>query len=521
MTAAGCDLVRLAIVDDEAARALAEIGRQVSIPLIADIHFDHKLALTALAAGVDGLRINPGNIGPRKHVEAVVAAASERRVPIRIGVNGGSLEKAIEAKYGGGTAEALVESALHHVSILEACGYHEIKISVKATDVDRTLAAYRLLAQRTDYPLHLGVTEAGTLIPGIVRSSVAMGILLNEGIGDTIRVSLTDTPEREVKTGLELLRCLGLREPGPSVISCPTCGRVQVDVMHMAADVEQRLEAYYRENPTTRQPVVAVMGCMVNGPGEAREADIGIAAGNKRGHLFVKGRNIAVVPEDEMVGSLSSQRFVLPAIAGVLLLAGLALILWQLKRYKQHLGERTPWVSESTDQQSSLDERIAAGESAHQEFKSTIRKNLGSGKIGKEIEKAWLKGVVAFLNSEGGVLFFGVDDDGEALGLEADEFKNDDHCGRHVKNLVNQHIGAEFTAYTHFELVQYRGKTIGMRACQPSPEPAFLKIGQDEEFYVRNGPASLCLTVSETLTYLKQRGLALERGQANQPVPFF
>ena len=215
---------------------------------------------------------------------------------------------------------------------------------------------------------------------------------------------------------------------------------------------------------------------------------------------------VILMPEEEMVGSLSSQRFVLPVIAGVLLLAGLAVILWQLKRYKQHLNERTPWVTGATDQQSSLEERIAAGESDHQEFKSTIRKNLGSGKIGKEIEKAWLKGVVAFLNSEGGVLFFGVDDDGESLGLEDDEFKNDDHCGRHVKNLVNQHIGAEFTAYTHFELLPYRGKTIGLLACQPSPEPAFLKIGQDEEFYVRNGPASLCLTVSQTLAYLKKRG---------------
>ena len=304
VTAAGCDLVRLAIVDDEAARALAEIGRQVSIPLIADIHFDHKLALTALAAGVDGLRINPGNIGPRKHVEAVVAAASERRVPIRIGVNGGSLEKAIEAKYGGGTAEALVESALHHVSILEACGYHEIKISVKATDVDRTLAAYRLLAQRTDYPLHLGVTEAGTLIPGIVRSSVAMGILLNEGIGDTIRVSLTDTPEREVKTGLELLRCLGLREPGPSVISCPTCGRVQVDVMHIAADVEQRLEAYYREEPGAPRPVVAVMGCMVNGPGEAREADLALVGGCDKFALYINGQHHRSIPQAQAVDAL-------------------------------------------------------------------------------------------------------------------------------------------------------------------------------------------------------------------------
>jgi (E)-4-hydroxy-3-methylbut-2-enyl-diphosphate synthase len=304
VTAAGCDLVRLAVIDDAAARALAEIKRQVSIPLIADIHFDHTLALTALASGVDGLRINPGNIGARANVEAVVAAASERHVPIRIGVNGGSLEKEIEQTYGGGTPEALVESALHHVAILEACGYHEIKISVKATDVHRTLAAYRLLSQRTDYPLHLGVTEAGTLVPGIVRSSVAMGILLNEGIGDTIRVSLTDTPEREVKTGLELLRCLGLREPGPSVISCPTCGRVQVDVIHIATEVEQRLEAFYRTHPDAPRPVVAVMGCMVNGPGEARDADLALAGGCDKFALYVNGKHHRSIPQDQAVDAL-------------------------------------------------------------------------------------------------------------------------------------------------------------------------------------------------------------------------
>ncbi|MCK5529082.1 MAG: flavodoxin-dependent (E)-4-hydroxy-3-methylbut-2-enyl-diphosphate synthase, partial [Kiritimatiellae bacterium] len=247
----GCDIVRLAIVDAEAAKALAEIRSQVSTPLIADIHFDYKLALLAIESGVDGLRINPGNIGGRENVEQVVSAASERSIPIRIGVNGGSLEKDIEEKYGPGSAEALVESALRHVRILEDLNYHNIKISVKATDVYRTLDAYRLLSKKTDYPLHLGLTEAGTLIPGIIRSSVAMGILLNEGIGDTIRISLTDTPVNEVKVGLELLRCLGLREPGPTVISCPTCGRVQVNVMKIATEVEGRLEKYYQKHPAS------------------------------------------------------------------------------------------------------------------------------------------------------------------------------------------------------------------------------------------------------------------------------
>lgn len=216
-------------------------------------------------------------------------------------------------------------------------------------------------------------------------------------------------------------------------------------------------------------------------------------------------RLVVLMPEEAIVGALSSKRYTLPAIAGVLLLAGLAIILWQLKRYRLHLTDRAPWVDGTTDLQAGLEERIAAGETAHQEFKSTIRKNLRSGKIGKEIEKAWLKGVVAFLNTEGGVLFFGVDDEGEALGLDGDEFQSEDHSSRHVKSLINQNIGAEFTTYTHFELLSYHGKTIGMLACRPSPDPAFLKIGQDEEFYIRNGPASLCLSVSETLAYLKQR----------------
>jgi len=303
---AGCDIVRLAVVDADAASSLEDIRRQVHIPIIADIHFDHKLALIALKAGVDGLRINPGNIGGAANVKEVVAAASERLAPIRIGVNAGSLEKDVLAKYGGATAEALVESAMGHVSILESLGYHEIKISVKASDVARTVAAYRLLSETTDYPLHLGVTEAGTFVAGAVRSSVAMGILLSEGIGDTIRVSLTDTPMNEVRVALELLRSLELRSQGPSVISCPTCGRVQVDIVTVAADIEIELEKLYRTFPEGSRPSVAVMGCMVNGPGEAREADIAVAGGSGRFALYVGGEYQRSVDEECVVGALVS-----------------------------------------------------------------------------------------------------------------------------------------------------------------------------------------------------------------------
>lgn len=307
VAALGCDIVRLAVVDQAAAAALGEIRGQVSIPLIADIHFDHRLALTALAAGVDGLRINPGNIGGEREVRAVVDAARERVVPIRIGVNAGSLEQDLLATYGSATAEALVESAMRHVRLLEACDYHAIKISVKASDVARTLAAYRLLAERTDYPLHLGVTEAGTFVAGTVRSCVALGILLQEGIGDTIRISLTDRPAREVRVGLELLRALGLRAPGASVISCPTCGRVQVDVVELAEQVEARLEAYYGAHPEASRPLVAVMGCMVNGPGEAREADIALAGGKEKFTLYRKGRHIKGIAEAEALDALMAE----------------------------------------------------------------------------------------------------------------------------------------------------------------------------------------------------------------------
>jgi (E)-4-hydroxy-3-methylbut-2-enyl-diphosphate synthase len=301
VAAAGCDIVRLAVPDRAAAEALRAIRRQVDLPLVADIHFDHRLALAALNAGVDGLRINPGNIGGPDEVRAVVAAARDRHVPIRIGVNGGSLEKDILARHGSATAEALVESALRHVALLEAEDYHEIKIAVKASDVARTLAAYRLLADATDYPLHLGLTEAGTFLAGTVRSCVALGALLLEGIGDTLRISLTDTPEREVRVAVELLRSLGLRAPGPSVTSCPTCGRTQVDVAGIAAEVEQRLETFYLANPTAPRPHVAIMGCLVNGPGEARAADIAVAGGQGKFALYARGEQVAVIPEAEAV----------------------------------------------------------------------------------------------------------------------------------------------------------------------------------------------------------------------------
>ena len=300
----GCDIVRVAVPDEAAASALASICGQVDIPLVADIHFDHKLAIMALEAGVDGLRINPGNIGGKDKVQELVAAARARRAPIRVGVNSGSVEADIRAAHGGATPAALVESAMRHIRMIEDAGYDQLKISVKASDVGRTVAAYRLLSGQTDYPLHLGVTEAGTLVAGTIRSSVAMGILLSEGIGDTIRVSLTDTPAREVKVGLELLRSLGLREPGPNVISCPTCGRVGVDVLSVTSRVEDELEAYYLANPDAPRPVVAVMGCMVNGPGEAKEADIALAGGDGKFALYLRGKHHSTVDESSAVDAL-------------------------------------------------------------------------------------------------------------------------------------------------------------------------------------------------------------------------
>lgn len=303
---AGCDIVRFAVPDMEAATALKEIKKQVGdVPLVADIHFDWRLAIASIEAGVDGLRINPGNIGGIDRVRAVASKAAERSIPIRIGVNGGSLDKDLREKFGGATPEALVESALRHVKILEDMDFFDIKISVKASDIERTLSSYRLLSQRVNYPLHLGLTEAGTFLAGTVRSSVALGILLSEGIGDTIRISLTDEPIKEVYAGVELLRCLKLRAPGPNVTSCPTCGRTQVDVFTTARRVEMELERLYRDAPSEgKRPHVAVMGCVVNGPGEAKDADIAIVGGKDCFYLYIKGERVGQYGVDEAVQRL-------------------------------------------------------------------------------------------------------------------------------------------------------------------------------------------------------------------------
>ena len=290
---AGCEIVRLAVPDDKAAETLPAIREGSPVPLIADIHFDHRLALAALDAGIDGLRINPGNIGGEAKVDAVVRAAAERGAPIRIGVNGGSLEKDLLHKFGGPTPEAMVESGLRHVAMLEARGFSDIKISLKTSSVLNTVAAYRLMADKVDYPLHIGVTEAGTLVRGAVKSAVGLGILLSEGIGDTLRVSLTHDPVAEIGVAYEILRSLGLRERGPEIVSCPTCGRTEIDLITLAEQVEESLRGV--EEVFT----VAVMGCVVNGPGEAREADIGIAGGRGLGIIFRKGEVVRKVHGNE------------------------------------------------------------------------------------------------------------------------------------------------------------------------------------------------------------------------------
>ncbi|AKX93804.1 4-hydroxy-3-methylbut-2-en-1-yl diphosphate synthase (flavodoxin) [Moorella thermoacetica] len=298
LAAAGCEIVRLAVPDQEAALALAKIKAQVEIPLIADIHFDYRLALAALEAGVDGLRLNPGNIGGPERVKAVVKEAAARRVPIRIGVNAGSLEKEVLAAHGGVTAEAMVASALKHIRLLEDLDFREIKVSLKASEVPLMLAAYRLMAEKVDYPLHLGVTEAGRGLEGAVKSAVGIGILLAEGIGDTIRVSLTGDPVQEVIAGFAILRALGLRQQGIELISCPTCGRCQLDLDAVAARVQEELRGI-------KQPLkVAVMGCAVNGPGEARQADVGIAGGPGFGLLFRHGRPVRKVKEEDLARAL-------------------------------------------------------------------------------------------------------------------------------------------------------------------------------------------------------------------------
>ena len=290
---AGCEIVRVAVPDETAARALRAIHDASPIPVIADIHFDYRLALMALEAGLEGLRINPGNIGERKNVEMVVDAAKARGAVIRVGVNSGSVEKRLLDQYGAPTPQAMVESALGHVRILEEHGFYDTKISIKSSSVLNTIECYRLLSQRCDYPLHLGVTEAGGVLRGAIKSSVGMGVLLSEGIGDTLRVSLTAAPEEEMTVAWELLRALGLRQRGPEIISCPTCGRTEIDLIGLAQEVERRLR-------TENAPIkVAVMGCVVNGPGEAREADLGMAGGRDKGIIFRKGEVIRSVRGQE------------------------------------------------------------------------------------------------------------------------------------------------------------------------------------------------------------------------------
>ena len=297
---AGCELIRVTVPDMEAAEAIKKIKQKINIPLVADIHFDYKLALAAIENGIDKIRINPGNIGSREKTEAVVKACKERGIPIRIGVNIGSLEKDLELKYGR-TPQAMAESALHHIKILEDLHFNDIIVSLKASDAPRTVEAYRLLSQKVDYPLHLGVTEAGTPKTGIIKSAIAMGILLNEGIGNTIRVSLTADPEEEVIAGWEILKALKLRVRGMTLISCPTCGRTEIDIIKLANQVEKAISKI--DKPIT----VAVMGCIVNGPGEAKEADIGIAGGKGKAILFKKGEIIKTIKEEDILSELLNE----------------------------------------------------------------------------------------------------------------------------------------------------------------------------------------------------------------------
>ncbi|MFA7078810.1 MAG: flavodoxin-dependent (E)-4-hydroxy-3-methylbut-2-enyl-diphosphate synthase [Syntrophomonas sp.] len=295
---AGCEIIRVAVLDEEAAAAIREIKKSISIPLIADIHFDHKLALRSIASGADGLRINPGNIGDRKKVASVVSACKDRQIPIRIGVNSGSLDKNMLEKYGAICKEALVDSALEHIKILEDLDFQEIKISLKSSSVLLSLAAYRLMAEKVNYPLHIGITEAGTKDRALIKSALGIGMLLYEGIGDTVRFSLTADPVEEVWAAYELLRALGLRQRGIELISCPTCGRCEIDLIKLAEEVDSKIRAL-------PEPLkVAVMGCVVNGPGEAREADVGIAGGRGFGLLFRKGEIIKKIREEEMLDEL-------------------------------------------------------------------------------------------------------------------------------------------------------------------------------------------------------------------------
>lgn len=301
LEAAGCEIIRCTVPNMEAARALAVIKKQIHIPLVADIHFDYKMAIAAMEYGADKIRINPGNIGSRDKVKAVVEAARERSVPIRVGVNSGSLEKELVKKYGGVTAQGIVESALDKVHIIEELGYDNLVISIKSSDVMMCVRAHELLAGKTAYPLHVGITESGTVASGNIKSAVGLALILNQGIGDTIRVSLTGSPVEEIKSAKLILRTLGLRSGGIEVVSCPTCGRTQIDLIGLAAKVEKLAEDYPLDIK------VAVMGCAVNGPGEAREADIGIAGGIGEGLLIKKGEIVRKVPEEELLAVLKDE----------------------------------------------------------------------------------------------------------------------------------------------------------------------------------------------------------------------
>ena len=298
---AGCDIIRVAVPTMEAAAALTEIKRQIHIPLVADIHFDYRLAIAAIECGADKIRINPGNIGSRERIQAVVDKAKEYGVPIRVGVNSGSLEKLLVEKYGGVTAEGLVESALDKVALIEQMGYDNLVISIKSSDVMMCVKAHELIAKKTHYPLHVGITEAGTVIAGNIKSAVGLGLILSQGIGDTIRVSLTGSPLEEIKSAKLILKTLGLRRGGVEVVSCPTCGRTQIDLIGLANQVETLVQGYPLDIK------VAVMGCVVNGPGEAKEADLGVAGGIGEGLLIRKGEIVKKLPESELLPALKAE----------------------------------------------------------------------------------------------------------------------------------------------------------------------------------------------------------------------
>ena len=301
LAAAGCDIIRCAVPTMEAAEALTEIKKQVEIPVVADIHFDYRLAIAAIEHGADKIRINPGNIGSRERVQAVVDAAKERQIPIRVGVNSGSLEKDLVEKYHGVTAEGIVESALDKVKMIEDMGYDNLVISIKSSDVMMCVKAHELIAEKTDHPLHVGITEAGTIISGNIKSAIGLGLILHQGIGDTIRVSLTGDPLEEIKSAKLILKTLGLRKGGIEVVSCPTCGRTRIDLIGLANQVENMVA----DIPLDIK--VAVMGCVVNGPGEAKEADLGIAGGCGEGLLIRKGEVIRKLPEDELLSALHAE----------------------------------------------------------------------------------------------------------------------------------------------------------------------------------------------------------------------